>query len=156
MLPLYHTYLKEPRGEDSQGWDQNRGWRRRLVIQRNAQIIPDLQTEKLVIGEHVHWHRSCGFAVCLNSHLGQVLPKFTQVVKDLSVDFWVLDAVHISQDTQHPSPHHCGNICVPSSQRAARHHATVLTGELTRFWNKWVNENMTESSYKVFHIHKHD
>lgn len=30
-----------------------------------------------------------------NTHLGQVLPKFTQVVEDLSMDLWVFDAIDI-------------------------------------------------------------
>ena len=72
----------------------------------------------------------------LVTHLGQVLPQFTQIVEDLSVDLWVFDCVDVAQDTQHPSPHYRGNICVPSGQRAARHDAAVLAGELTGFYNQ--------------------
>lgn len=75
----------------------------------------------------------------MTTHLCQILPKLTQIVKDLSVDLWVFDAIHIPQDTQHPPPHHRGNICVPSSQRAACHHTAVLTGELAGLYNQSAN-----------------
>lgn len=71
--------------------------------------------------------------VCRNvviTHLGQILPQLTEIIKDLSVDLWVLNAIDVPQDTQHPPPHHRGNISVPSSQRAACHHTAVLAGEL--------------------------
>ncbi len=53
--------------------------------------------------------------LCVSTHLGQVLPQFTQIVEDLSMDLWVFDSIDIPQDTQHPPPHYRGNICVPSS-----------------------------------------
>lgn len=31
-------------------------------------------------------------------YLGQVLPQLTEVVKDLRVDLWVLNGVHITQN----------------------------------------------------------
>lgn len=78
-------------------------------------------------------------SLCVSTHFGQVLPQLTQVVEDLSVDLWVFDAIDVPQDPQHPAPHHCGNIRVPTSQRAACHHAAVLAGELAGFCNQWLS-----------------
>lgn len=109
---LTYTYLKKPGSEDSQRWDQNRRRGRRLVVQRNAQIISNLKIKCHFYTQSSHnTYRKC---LCVSTHLGQVLPQLTQIVKDLSVDLWVFDAIDIPQDTQHPPPHHCGNICVPS------------------------------------------
>lgn len=79
--------------------------------------------------QQVCWNRAWRRARLI-AHLCQILPQLTQIVKDLSVDLWVFDAIDVPQDAQHPPPHHRGNVCVPSSQRAACHHTAVLAGEL--------------------------
>jgi hypothetical protein len=40
------TNFEEPGGEDPKGRDEDRGRRRRLVVQRDPQIISDLMRER--------------------------------------------------------------------------------------------------------------
>lgn len=82
-----------------------------------------------------------------HTHLGQVLPKFAQIVEDLCVDLRVFDAIDVPKDAKHPPPHYRGNVSVPSGQRAPRHDAAVLAGELAGFWNQPMSQPVTLASY---------
>lgn len=77
---------------------------------------------------------STNWCVCayIYMYLGQVLPELTEVIEHLCVDLRVFNSVDVSQNAEHPSPHHCGNVSMPTSERAAGHHAAVLGGKLAR------------------------
>lgn len=75
---------------------------------------------------------------CVCEYLGQVLPELTEVIEHLCMDLRVFNSVHIPQNAEHSSPHHRGNVSMPTGERATGHHAAILCGKLTRLWTFFI------------------
>lgn len=102
IIECQWQYLKEPRSQHSNRRDEDRLRWRRLVVNTNTKVVPDLkacviiQSSTFISNINVH-NKASDLAPSV--YLGELMPELIKIREDLSVDFGAMDVVDISQDT---------------------------------------------------------